>query len=383
MTHYDPWAHRRGEPRTLALLWTVALMFAAALTFATAGVGGVIDIDSYRPAAQALYFFVVVGSVVLWPMVRLSQVTPARPLRASLHDLWAVLGPAQAVIWPQVWLTKWGMVTIGAVAVMLVSWCLLVGSLLTVVWIGHPTRRQRVLLMAGWILFLSIGPLLSVYTPFFALASPLSAMFVLTWSAREGPALGVSDVVMVELVVPGIVGFMLYVTFARWHRSRRTPAGVSSMEIITQAEKEKLQSRLDALIRNRPVITDRIAEARALGDLKENAEYHAAREQQGLEEAEIRRLEDRIATAQVVDSSVAKEAAVVFLGSLVKLKEVGEDEIEMFKLVGEMSEEAPDEYDEVTVGSPMGEALLKARVGEIIAVKARRGVRKYEIVEID
>jgi transcription elongation factor GreA len=154
------------------------------------------------------------------------------------------------------------------------------------------------------------------------------------------------------------------------------------MDVITNAEKEKIKARLDALIKHRPVISDRIAEARALGDLKENAEYHAAREQQGMEEAEIRRLEERLTSAQVVDESKTADG-VVFIGSTVKLREEGDDEIEMYRLVGESSDDnINDEIIEVTATSPMGEALMKARVGEVVRVNAPRGVKRFEILEI-
>lgn len=153
------------------------------------------------------------------------------------------------------------------------------------------------------------------------------------------------------------------------------------MDVITADEREKIKARLDGLIANRPVITNRIAEARALGDLKENAEYHAAREQQGMDEAEIRRLEERLAKAQVVDESKTADG-VVFIGSTVKLKEEGDDEIEIYRLVGEASDDLDDEIIEVTATSPMGEAMMKARVGETIRVNAPRGVKRFEILEI-
>ena len=153
------------------------------------------------------------------------------------------------------------------------------------------------------------------------------------------------------------------------------------MDVITQTEKEKIQARLDGLKANRPLISDRIAEARALGDLKENAEYHAAREQQGMEEAEIRRLEERLSSAQVVDESKTADG-VVFIGSTVKLREEGDDEIELYRLVGESSDDLDDEIIEVTATSPMGEALMKARVGEVVRVNAPRGIKRFEIVEI-
>jgi transcription elongation factor GreA len=153
------------------------------------------------------------------------------------------------------------------------------------------------------------------------------------------------------------------------------------MEMLTQSEREKLESRLAALKSNRPVISQRIAEARALGDLKENGDYHAAREQQGMEEAEIRRLEERISRAQIVDDN-APRGDVVFLGSMVKIKDVDKSRVDTVKLVGEMSGDTPDDYDEVTLSSPMGEALMKARVGETIRVNTPRGVKRFEIVEI-
>lgn len=154
------------------------------------------------------------------------------------------------------------------------------------------------------------------------------------------------------------------------------------MEMLTHSEKAKVEARLAALKSNRPVISLRIAEARALGDLKENGDYHAAREQQGMEEAEIRRLEDRLSRAQVVEDGAGKGGDVVVLGSMVKLKDVEKGRTDTVKLVGEMSSDPPDDYDEVTVTSPMGEALLKARIGEVIRVNAPRGVKRFEVVEI-
>ena len=153
------------------------------------------------------------------------------------------------------------------------------------------------------------------------------------------------------------------------------------MEMLTKSEREKLEGRLTTLKSNRPVISQRIAEARALGDLKENGDYHAAREQQGLEEAEIRRLEERLAHSHVVEEGAAT-ADVVFLGSMVKIKDVEKGRVDTVKLVGESSGELAEDYDEVTVASPMGEALMKARVGETVRVNTPRGVKRFEVVEI-
>ncbi len=153
------------------------------------------------------------------------------------------------------------------------------------------------------------------------------------------------------------------------------------MDVITAGDKQRLNDRLNELFAHRSVITERIAEARALGDLKENAEYHAAREQQGLEEAEIRRIEIRLSTAQVVSEDQQADG-VVFIGSTVQLKEVGDDEIETYRLVGESTGDDNDDVIEVTTTSPMGEALMKARVGETVRVRAPRGVKVFEIIAI-
>lgn len=153
------------------------------------------------------------------------------------------------------------------------------------------------------------------------------------------------------------------------------------MDIITPEEKAMLQARLKALQENRPRISQRIAEARELGDLKENAEYHSARELQGLEEAEIRRLEDRLARAQVV-AKTDQPDGVVFLGSVVTLRDTdGEDEV--YRIVGEATNDPDLDYFEVTPSSPMGEALMKARVGDTVAVRGPRGTLKFEIVRVE
>lgn len=154
------------------------------------------------------------------------------------------------------------------------------------------------------------------------------------------------------------------------------------MEMMTKAEKQKVEGRLIALKANRPVISLRIAEARALGDLKENGDYHAAREQQGMEEAEIRRLEERLSHAHIVEDAAGKGGDVVMLGSMVKIKDVEKGKTDTVKLVGEMSDDPPEDYDEVTVTSPMGEALMRARIGETVRVNAPRGVKRFEVVAI-
>ncbi|MEX0776350.1 MAG: transcription elongation factor GreA [Phycisphaeraceae bacterium] len=153
------------------------------------------------------------------------------------------------------------------------------------------------------------------------------------------------------------------------------------MEIITAEEKSQLEAKVEHLKARRPELSKRIAEARAMGDLKENAEYHAAREDQGMNEAEIRRLEERVKKAQVAHADAAP-ADVAFLGSVVKLRDLSDDSEDLYKLVGEASGSFDSDEIEVTTGSPMGEALMKTRVGETIRVDLPRGTKRFEVLEI-
>ena len=157
------------------------------------------------------------------------------------------------------------------------------------------------------------------------------------------------------------------------------------MEFISQEDKQQLEAKLEELIAKRPQITNRIAEARALGDLKENAEYHAAREDQGMNEAEIRRIEERLATAQVVEDGTVPDD-MVFLGATVKLIEIDDDgdeiDEDVYKLVGESTGSFDLDCIEVTASSPMGESLMKARVGETVRVDLPRGTKRFKIAEI-
>ncbi|MFO0782407.1 MAG: transcription elongation factor GreA [Phycisphaerales bacterium] len=153
------------------------------------------------------------------------------------------------------------------------------------------------------------------------------------------------------------------------------------MEILSPAEHAKLEQQLKDLQAQRPILATRIAEARALGDLKENADYHAAREEQGLNEAKIRELEGRLRTAQVAsESAVPKD--MVFLGAVVRLKDVAAGKVLTYKLVGQMADDESDDYIEVTTSSPMGVALMRARIGEVIRVDLPRGEKRFEIIEI-
>ncbi|MBT8486639.1 MAG: transcription elongation factor GreA [Phycisphaerales bacterium] len=153
------------------------------------------------------------------------------------------------------------------------------------------------------------------------------------------------------------------------------------MDYITAEDKTRLEEQVKECVSKRKIITKRIEEARALGDLKENAEYHAAREDQGMNEARIRELESKLAKAVVTDSEDLPDD-IVFVGATVKLREVESGDEDLYRLVGEASGSLDHDYVEVTPNSPMGQALMKARIGEVVRVDLRRGPKRFEVVEI-
>src|SRR5437773_9564847 len=106
------------------------------------------------------------------------------------------------------------------------------------------------------------------------------------------------------------------------------------MQYITADEKTRLEEQLSECIRMRRVLSERIGTARALGDLRENGDYHAAREDQGMNEARIRQIEARLASAVVADGD-SMPRDIVFLGATVRLRDVESQAEELYKLVGD------------------------------------------------
>ena len=152
------------------------------------------------------------------------------------------------------------------------------------------------------------------------------------------------------------------------------------MGYLTAEEKERLQNELNERIGNRAQISDRIGRARELGDLKENADYHAAREEQGLNEAKIRELEEKISTAIVAGDEIPKDMA--FIGSILKLKCLKTNQEDLYKLVGEATGSFDLDYIEVTPDSALGKSLMKTRVGDKVSVHLPRGEKNFEILDI-
>jgi transcription elongation factor GreA len=126
-------------------------------------------------------------------------------------------------------------------------------------------------------------------------------------------------------------------------------------------------------------VTKRVAAARDMGDLSENAEYHAAREDQGMLQAKIRKLEDELARAFIVDKSSLPSDAVVF-GARVKVKDLDFDEEEEYTLVGPGEED----YDnnKILLTSPIGQGLLGKKIGDTAEITVPRGVLRYKVLAI-
>ncbi len=149
---------------------------------------------------------------------------------------------------------------------------------------------------------------------------------------------------------------------------------------MTREGYEKLKAELDRLQNAEMIeVTKRIAAARELGDLSENAEYHAAREDQGMLQARIDLLKDKLARAYIVDRSSLPEDTVVF-GTRVRTKDLESGEEEVYELVGPGDED----YDnnKILTTSPRGQALLGKKRGDIAEIKLPRGLRRYQILEI-
>ena len=130
----------------------------------------------------------------------------------------------------------------------------------------------------------------------------------------------------------------------------------------------------------RPQVIADIAEARAHGDLSENAEYHAAREKQGFIEARIKELESGLSRASVVDVAV-QDANIVRFGAYVTFSNEESGEIKTLRIVGDL--EANLEKNRISLSSPLARAFLGKEVGDLVEVKVPKGIQEYVITEIN
>lgn len=148
---------------------------------------------------------------------------------------------------------------------------------------------------------------------------------------------------------------------------------------MTPAGQVALKQELDRLRSERTKISQEIETAREHGDLKENAEYHAAKEKQGLNEARMAEIEDKLSRADVIDPKKVGGSRVKF-GATVDLEDIDEGKVVTYRIVG------PDESDlsrgSISVTSPVARALINREVGDEVKVKAPGGIRTYEIADI-
>ena len=150
---------------------------------------------------------------------------------------------------------------------------------------------------------------------------------------------------------------------------------------LTVRGAERLREELTQLKSvERPRIVQAIAEAREHGDLKENAEYHAAKEQQGFIEGRIKEIEGKLADAQIIDVTRIKNTGKVIFGCTVSLLDVADESRKRYKIVGE--DEADLKASKISVMSPIARALVGKSEGDVVDVAAPGGTRSYEVVSV-
>ncbi|MEN1928153.1 transcription elongation factor GreA [Luteimonas sp. MJ250] len=150
---------------------------------------------------------------------------------------------------------------------------------------------------------------------------------------------------------------------------------------MTSQGAQRLRAELDELKSvQRPAVINSIAEARAHGDLKENAEYHAAREQQGFIEGRIKQLESELSHAQVIDVSTLKVGDKVVFGANVLLADEETGAEKRYQIVGDL--EADIKLGLIAISSPVARALIGKHAGEVVTIEAPGGISEYEIVEV-
>ncbi|MHC9086218.1 transcription elongation factor GreA [Luteimonas sp. RIT-PG2_3] len=144
---------------------------------------------------------------------------------------------------------------------------------------------------------------------------------------------------------------------------------------------QRLRAELDELKSvQRPAVINAIAEARAHGDLKENAEYHAAREQQGFIEGRIKQLEGELSHADVIDVSKLNAGSRIVFGAQVTLADVETDEERKYQIVGDL--EADLKLGLIAISSPVARALIGKHEGDSVTIEAPGGTREYEVVGV-
>ena len=150
---------------------------------------------------------------------------------------------------------------------------------------------------------------------------------------------------------------------------------------LTKDGEKKLQEELKNLTLERPKITKAIAEAREHGDLKENAEYHAAREQQSMVEARIKDIEFKLGNSEIIDSKFSENKNQIIFGSTVELLNTKDNSKIKYQLVGE--DEADLTKNKISFNSPIGKGLMNTKVGDIITILVPKGKLNFKVININ
>ena len=150
---------------------------------------------------------------------------------------------------------------------------------------------------------------------------------------------------------------------------------------LTTQGAQRLRAELEELKSvKRPAVINAIAEARAHGDLKENAEYHAAREQQSFIEGRIKQLEGELSHAEVIDITALDAGTRIVFGATVLLADADSGEEKRYQIVGDL--EADIKQGQIAISSPVARALIGKHEGDEVTIEAPGGTREFEIVEV-
>ncbi len=248
----DPWAHRRGEPRLFAFLWTVYLLIAVGGSLIWLSRSTVISTSTYGPAARIMLIVVAAGATLLWPMVRLSQASPrGSGLRAALADVVVVLFPMQMILWPLVMLAQWPFGIVAALAAMTTLWVLLIGGIIALALAGpivrNPTDRgvgERAFWMFICIVLVAAAPSFVLLRrassqtlpdppEWVPMLSPFTAIPALTGNGFSGPQRPVSTPQLrgiMAIAVPTAAIWALAVVRRRTVRPAPAPRGGVALE---------------------------------------------------------------------------------------------------------------------------------------------------------
>jgi len=158
-------------------------------------------------------------------------------------------------------------------------------------------------------------------------------------------------------------------------------SGARFMQLVSAQEKVALEKKREELYKAQIDVQDRIRKAASLGDLSENAEYHFAKEENRSIQRQLAELESKLKNISVVSNDAVPDN-VVFIGHTVKLMDMDDESEMLVRIVGEAQPAPGADITNVSANSPMGEALIKAHVGDTVKVRAPRGTMQFKILEI-